>query len=76
MTIQTATNETFQARLEADDQGVLWLLDAEPRAVPACRGTARRLAHRRQLAGRADVARRARVRERAGAVSTTETARR
>ena len=29
MTIQTATDETFQARLEPDEQSVLWLLDAE-----------------------------------------------
>jgi hypothetical protein len=28
MTIQTTTDETFEAQLRADDQDVLWLIDA------------------------------------------------
>ena len=28
MTIQTITDETFEAQLRADDQNVLWLIDA------------------------------------------------
>ena len=29
MTIRTPTGETFIGRVEADEQGVLWLIDAE-----------------------------------------------
>jgi hypothetical protein len=31
MTIHTTTDETFEARLHADDQNVLWLVDSTDR---------------------------------------------